>query len=116
MGDVAEACVKALNDATSKGRTYELGGPKVYGYRALVELAMTQVGRRRLLLPVPFPVWDILAALLAVLPNPPLTRDQVKLMKQDNVVQDEASTLQALGVAPTPVEEILPGYVKPNPT
>ena len=115
VGDVAQACVKALNDATSKGRTYELGGPQVYSYRALVELAMDQAGKRRLLVPVPFPVWDALAALLAVLPNPPLTRDQVKLMKLDNVVQARALTLRDLGIAPTPVEEILPRYVKPSP-
>ena len=55
-----------------------------------------------------------LAALMAVLPNPPLTRDQVKLMKQDNVLGGEAPSLQDLGIAPTPVEDILPGYLRPN--
>lgn len=115
VGDVALACVKALADPASMGRIYELGGPRVYSYRALVELAMEQLAKRRLLVPVPFLVWDALATLLAVLPNPPLTRDQVKLMKADNVVPTEALTLQDLGIAPTPVAEILPGYVRPSP-
>jgi NADH dehydrogenase len=50
---------------------------------------------------------------MAFLPNPPLTRDQVKLMKRDNVVEGKELTLQDLGIGPVPVEEILPTYIKP---
>ncbi len=115
VGDVAEACVKALADPATKGGVYELGGPRAYPYKALIELVLAQVARQRLLVPVPFLVWDALAALMAVLPDPPLTRDQVKLMRRDNVVQAKALTLQDLGIAPTAVEEVLPGYVNPEP-
>ena len=48
------------------------------------------------------------------LPNPPLTRDQVKLMKRGNVVEGKELTLQDLGIGPVPVEEILPTYINPQ--
>jgi NADH dehydrogenase len=114
VGNVADACVRVLVDASTKGEVYELGGPRVYTYKALVQLMLEQVDRRRALVPVPFFVWDTLAALMAVLPNPPLTRDQVKLMKRDNVIEGKALTLEDLGVAPISVEEILPTYINPN--
>jgi hypothetical protein len=72
-----------------------------------VQLVLTQIGRKRLLLPFPFFAWEILAGL----PNRPLSRDQVKLMKKDNVVSAQALTLVALGVELTPVEAILPTYL-----
>ena len=60
---------------------------------------------------LPYFVWDALAALLSGLANPPLTRDQVKLMKSDNVVGETTLTLEDLGIDPTPVEELLPTYI-----
>ena len=115
VGDVAEACVRVLADPSTQGNLYELGGPRVYTYKALLQLVLKQAGKRRLLVPFPFFLWDILAALMAVLPNPPLTRDQVTLMKGDNVVDGKALTLEDLGIAPASVEEILPGYINAGP-
>jgi NADH dehydrogenase len=48
---------------------------------------------------------------MSILPNPPLTPDQVELLKRDNVVSHGALTLSSLGIAPTPVEAILPTYL-----
>ena len=115
VGDVAEACVRVLADPSTQGNLYELGGPRVYTYKALLQLVLKQAGKSRLLVPFPFFLWDILAALMAVLPNPPLTRDQVTLMKGDNVVDGKALTLEDLGIAPASVEEILPGYINAGP-
>jgi NADH dehydrogenase len=114
VGNVADACVRVLANPSTKGEVYELGGPRVYTYKALVQLVLKQLDRRRVLVPVPFFVWDTLAALMAVLPNPPLTRDQVKLMKRDNVIEGKALTLEDLGIGPVSVEEILPTYINPN--
>jgi NADH dehydrogenase len=114
VGNVADACVRVLANPSTKGEVYELGGPRVYTYKALVQLVLKQVDRRRVLVPVPFFVWDTLAALMAVLPNPPLTRDQVKLMKRDNVIEGKALTLEDLGICLVSVEEILPTYINPN--
>ena len=115
VGDVAEACVRVLADPSTQGNLYELGGPRVYTYKALLQLVLKQAGKSRLVVPFPFFLWDILAALMAVLPNPPLTRDQVTLMKGDNVVDGKALTLEDLGIAPASVEEILPGYINAGP-
>jgi len=114
VGNVAEACVRVLANPSTAGKIYELGGPRVYTYKTLVQLLLKQLERRRFLVPVPFFVWDTLAALMAFLPNPPLTRDQVILMKRDNVVEGKELTLQDLGISPVLVEEILPTYVNPN--
>ena len=63
---------------------------------------------------MPFVLWDTLSTLISVLPNPPLTRDQVKLMRLDNVVGEKALTLEDLGVIPVSVEEIAPTYISCN--
>jgi NADH dehydrogenase len=114
VGDVAEACMRVLADPSTQAKTYELGGPRVYTYRALLQLVLQQVDRRRVLVPVPFFVWDTIAALMAFLPSPPLTRDQVKLMKQDNVIEGNRLTLENLGICPVSVEEILSTYIGPD--
>ena len=112
--NVAQACVRVLANPSTQGKIYEFGGPRVYTYKALVQLVLKQVDRRRVLVPVPYLVWDILAALMVFLPNPPLTRDQVKLMKRDNVLEGKALTLEDLGIGPASVEEILPTYINPR--
>ena len=110
-GDVAEAVAKALITPVAKGQVYELGGPRVYTYRALVQLVLERLGRQRLLMPVPFLVWELLASLMAPLPKRPISRDQVIFMKQDNVVGPQTATFAELGIAPTSIEEILPTYL-----
>jgi uncharacterized protein YbjT (DUF2867 family) len=111
VGDVADAVVKCLDDTATAGRTYELGGPKVYSFRELVELMLSEIRRKRLLVDLPFGLAAVQARLMAILPNPPLTPDQVELLKRDNVVSSGALTLAALGIAPTAVEAILPTYL-----
>ena len=107
VDNVAQACVRVLADPSTACRVYELGGPQVYAYRELVQLVLGHIGRRKAVIPVPFLVWDTLAGVMALHPNPPLTRDQVKLLRQDNVVGEQALTLQDLGVLPVRVEEVL---------
>jgi len=107
---VAEACARVLTDETTAGQIYELGGPDIYTYRDLLRLVLDRTGRWRPLIPVPFVIWNILAALAAVLPNPPVTRDQITLMGQDNVVTGEALAFEDLGIDPTAAADVLPRY------
>jgi uncharacterized protein YbjT (DUF2867 family) len=111
VGDVADAVLKCLDDPTMAGRTYELGGPKVYTFRELIELMLGEIRRKRSLVDLPFGLAAIQARLMSILPNPPLTPDQVELLKRDNVVSSGALTLAALGIAPTAVEGVLPSYL-----
>lgn len=108
VGDVAEATLRALEDPGSPGRIYELGGPDAPSYRELVELVLRCHGRRRPLLPVPLGVWRLLARLLAPLPNPPVTLDQLALLARDNVVTPGMPSLADLGVVPRPMAACLP--------
>src|SRR5919108_5269933 len=111
VGDVAEAVARALAGETARGQTYELGGPRAYSYRMLLQLLLRQVGRKRLLLPVPYAAWELLAILMAPLPKRLISRDQVVLMKRDNVVGPNALGFAALGITQHSVEEILPTYL-----
>ena len=112
VGDVADAVVAALTRADAAGRTYELGGPGVYSFRELLAYVLEVTGRRRLLLDLPFGIAALQARLLQFLPEPPLTPDQLELLKKDNVVAAGAPGLTDLGVTPTPLELIVPTYLK----
>lgn len=115
VGDVAEAVAVGLGLRKAKqnpaGKIYELGGPDVYSFRQLMEMTMQQTRRRRLLVPVPLSLMSMGALVTGLLPNPPLTKDQVRLLAKDNVVTTEAATLGDLGIVATPVASILPSYL-----
>jgi NADH dehydrogenase len=109
--DVAEAVLRCVENAETAGRTYELGGPNVYTFKELMQLVMAETHRRRLLLPVPFPIAMLKASVLGLLPRPMLTRDQVRLLRQDNVVSANARTLADLDIEPDAAEAIIPKYL-----
>ena len=111
VGDVAEAVLRIAGDPATAGKTYELGGPRVYSFREVLEIVLAETGRRRLLLPLPFWVANLQAAVLEQLPVPPLTRDQVKMLMRDNVVGADTLGLADLGIAPTAVETVVPTYL-----
>jgi uncharacterized protein YbjT (DUF2867 family) len=115
VGDVAEAIARAVDGEVAGGTTYELGGPEVKTFRQLMQFVLATTGRRRLLVPLPFPLASFQAAFLQFLPKPPLTPDQVKLLRVDNVVSEQAErerrTLAALGIAPTTIEAVVPNYL-----
>jgi NADH dehydrogenase len=108
VADVAAAVVRALQRPATAGRVFELGGAEVLTYRHALEAVMAHRGRWRPLLPVPFAVWRGLAGALAVLPNPPLTRDQLVLMARDNVVDPALPGFGDLGLGPVGLREKLP--------
>jgi uncharacterized protein YbjT (DUF2867 family) len=111
VGDVADAVMAALAMPESENRLFELGGPEIHTFRALMELMLRTIGRQRLLVPVPFGLARVKAALLELLPVPPLTRDQVRMLERDNVVAPGMPGLAALGITPTALELILPTYL-----
>lgn len=122
VDDVADAVAAALDRPESAGRTYELGGPSIYTFKELMGLMLKTIGRKRVLAPVPFalaPLIGLAGEAIGALPffAPPITRDQIKLLKKDNVVgaSGEAgiARLGDLGIAPATVEAILPTYMVP---
>ena len=115
VADVAEAVSQAIRDPSARARVYELGGPEIYSFKMLMSLLLEQIGRRRLLAPIPFPVarmlglaGDVMAA--ASLP-PPITSDQVQSLRANNVVAPGALGLGDLGVMGSALEPIIPTYL-----
>jgi len=104
--DVAEAIARILA-APAPAPLYEFGGPEVFTYKGLLQTLCGRVGRRCFLLPLPFPLWSLLARVAEWLPHPPLTEGMVALMRQDNVVSGRLPGFAALGVAPRALEEVL---------
>jgi hypothetical protein len=76
-----------------------------------MELVLAETRRKRLLVPLPWALASLQAAVLEFLPTPPLTRDQVKLLRRDNIVGPAARTLADLGIGATAVEAVLPSYM-----
>ncbi|MCW4151502.1 complex I NDUFA9 subunit family protein [Halomonas sp. 18H] len=112
--DVARAIV-TLTAARPRGRYFfELGGPEVLDYREILQRVMHHLGRQRPLVPVPFPVWHAVALGLCILPEPPLTRDQVVLIQDDNLVTDGVGTFADLDLHPRALRDTLPDCLAPS--
>jgi NADH dehydrogenase len=104
--DVGEAIARTF-DAAPAETVYELAGPCTYTYRDLLQTVCTGLGVQRALVPVPFVIWQTLAFLAEFLPEPPITRNQVELMKINNVVSQACSGFGALGIKPHGIEAVL---------
>ena len=115
VGDVAGAIAKAADGKVKPGAIYELGGPDVRSFKELMAFVLATIQRRRLLIPAPFALMKLQAAFLRFLPKPPLTPDQVELLKRDTVVSDDAKrdgwTLEGLGIVPESMAAIVPTYL-----
>ncbi len=107
VDDVAAAIATIMNLDYDAAPLYELGGARAYAYRELLALLAARLGRRRLFVPVPFVVWNLLAAILSVLPNPPLSRDPIELLRHDNLPDPGLPGFDDLEIAPQSLESEL---------
>jgi NADH dehydrogenase len=105
--DVALAIAKVMHEPWSP-LCYELGGPCIYTYRSLLEVMAQYLGKKPILVPMPFSLWHTLAFVTAMLPEPPVTRNQVELMQLDNVVSPGALGFADLRISAISVEDALP--------
>ena len=112
VGDVADAVLAVLSRAAAVGGVFELGGPRIWRFRELVAYILRETGRRRKMINVPMAALRLGAMLAEHLPGKPLTRDQLLLLARDNVVAPGAPGLAALAIAATPVELIVPTYLR----
>lgn len=115
VGDVADAVALAVDGAARPGTVYELGGPEVDTFEGLMERMLRIIERPRPIIAMPQRVAELQARVFEVLPKPPLTLDQIKLLAIDNVVSDTAvadgRTLAGLGLNPSALDAILPSYL-----
>jgi NADH dehydrogenase len=110
VADLAEGIVRALEMPEARGKVYEAAGPRAYSFRELMEFLLETTDRHRGLIPVPWPVAEIQGTLLGLLPIKLLTRDQVELLKTDNVATG-APGLEALGIKVAAMEAVAPEYL-----
>ncbi|MFI5002292.1 MAG: complex I NDUFA9 subunit family protein [Reyranellales bacterium] len=111
VGDVADAVAMVLARPDTAKSVFELGGPKIYSYRELAQLTLREIDRRKPIVGLPAGLMKIAGFFAEFLPVPPITRDQVELMRHDNVVRAGALGLATLGIVPTAAEAILPTYL-----
>jgi uncharacterized protein YbjT (DUF2867 family) len=111
VGDVAAAVEAVLIRADAEGGRFDLAGPVVFDMKQLFEMMLHVIGRRRLLLSVPFSLASLKAFFLELLPNPLLTRDQVRMLRRDAVAAAGTPGLAELGIVPTALELVLPTYL-----
>ncbi len=118
VGDVAAAAARGARGEAAAG-VYELGGPEAATFRALIEKMLGVIQRRKLIVGLPFWVAGVIASVFdfvtfatgGIIPNPVITRDQVKGLRVDNVVAPGAKGLADLGIVPTAMEAVLPEYL-----
>ena len=115
--DVAQAAALAVDGAIAGGRIYELGGPEVLSFRQCMEIVLRETARKRPLVSLPFAIASLIGSIASLIPfiKPPITSDQVTLLKRDNVVSEEAiregRTLEGMGIRPTLLESVIPSYL-----
>ena len=106
--DVAVGVARLIDGASeTDSHTFEFGGPRVFTYKELMQEIARQVDTRIRLVPMPFAVWKALAAVAEVLPGAPLTRNQVELMREDNVTRMGMHGLAQLGIKPTDIDQVI---------
>jgi len=109
--DVADAIVQTLKKMNSEPIIYELGGPKNYSFKELMEILLTEIKKKRFLMSIRFSVAKFQSYFLQMMPNPLLTPDQVEILKYNNIISGDYPTLKDLGVSGTPIQNILPKYI-----
>lgn len=112
VGDVAKAIVASLTRPDTQGKIYELGGPGIYTFRELLEYILQLTGHKRFLLPIPFAFAKLAGFFGEWMPRPLLTRDQVKLLQHDNLVQPARDGFTALNLQPIALEMVVPAYLQ----
>ena len=117
VGDVAEAVARSVDGAIPSGQNWELGGPEALSFKQCLELLLKMIARKRTLVSIPWSAAEMLGSAMSMVPliEPALTRDQVIMLKSDNVVSDDAEknghTLGGMGIEATTMEAILPTYL-----
>lgn len=111
VGDLVEAVARAVDDEATIGRELGIGGPEVLTYEEIVRRVLAALGARRALVHVPVPLLRPAVAIMARLPNPPVTPSLLDLLKVDNVVEHNA-LVEHFGIAPRPFAPEHLGYMQ----
>jgi uncharacterized protein YbjT (DUF2867 family) len=107
VDDVAAYFAAAVDKPEAANRTFELGGPDVVTWNEFWTRLKQAQGSRRPSVHLPFGLMRVQASVLEKLPNPPVTRDQLKMLAAgDNVVSD-SDAVDTFGIPLVPLDEQL---------
>jgi uncharacterized protein YbjT (DUF2867 family) len=108
VDDVAEGVSRVIAGRNDKGASvFEFGGPRIYTYKELVREIARQLDTRVKLVPMPFTVWNALAGVAELLPAAPIARNEIAIMRHDNVAAIRAPGLVGLGIEPRGIDEVI---------
>ena len=111
VGDVADAIMAAIHNPAAQGQTFELAGPTTYSFKDLINLMQSITYSKAPQIHVPWGVAELIGLVGSLAPVPPLTRDQVILLRSDNIATGTLPGIDALGVETAPIESLLPTYL-----
>jgi uncharacterized protein YbjT (DUF2867 family) len=114
--DVAAGIAEVVRQSKKPYPIYELAGPRIYSYEELLRTIARIAGLRPVLMRMPFAFWHAVAGLAEILPQPPLTRNQVELMQIDTTASENRPGFRALGISPRSLEEELEAMLKHSKT
>ena len=109
--DIAKSIVVVSEKEEINNSIYELGGPQTFTFKELMKILLKQIKKKRFLVPIPFSFAKFQAKILQLLPKPPLTTDQVEMLKYDNIVTNNYPTIKDLKINPKTIESVLPNYI-----
>jgi NADH dehydrogenase len=112
VGDIAFSIIRILEDVSLNGKVFELAGDKIYDFKEILSYILKTIDKKRILLPISFSLARIIGFLAQILPKPPITPDQIELLKYDNILSGNYPGLKELGIFPLTVEEIAPKYLR----
>ena len=110
VGDVTDAIIKIIEDI-NPSQVYELGGPKVYTFKELIETLLVSLNKKRLIVGLPDFISRVQAKIMQLFPNPLLTEDQLEILRSDNICSNHYPGFSELGIYTRSVEIILPNYI-----
>jgi len=107
VAEVAQAFVRALDDPTTAGQIYDLGGGKVYEYEQMLDVIAAKLGKKKPKVHVPVGLMMPAVTLSKPLPKalrPPVTSEQLKMLAIDNC-SDMSATADLIGRPPVRLED-----------
>jgi uncharacterized protein YbjT (DUF2867 family) len=114
VDDVAAAVAQIMRQSQKPYAVYELAGPRVYSYEELLRTIARIAGIRPVLMRMPFAFWNALAGVAEMLPQAPLTRNQVELMKIDTTASERLPGFRVLGISPRSLDDELGAMLRQN--
>ena len=108
---VGDLCEYIIQTAFEKNKIIKLAGPNIVYFKEIIQIILNINKRKRLLIPIPLIFANLLATFTEKLPKPPLTRDQVKLLKNDNISNEGLKNLKKYIEFPKSLETVLPTYI-----